>query len=378
MRKYPSVLSLLVIVLLVLSKKAYAIDGKCDTVHVGVYVTSIHNIDFKSMEYTVTYWLWQKTNNTRLDLLATLEIPNAKSNEKIFKIYDTAFGKNVSTGKPDTTIQILVKMQSVMKDSWNILSFPLDRQRMWLTIENSNYDINELVFELDTLGKQYDSIRVRRSIKGWEVKDFKVTIDTSEYKTAFGYESEVGPLSQYSQFKIVIIISRRVPELLFLKIFLGMYIAFMIALICFYIQPANYDSRFQLSVGALFATIGNKYIVEAALPESTSFTLVDSLHALTLIFILFTIGATIVSLRKVHRKNERIASMYDLRMADVLLVAYISLNVLIVLFIKRLDVTRNDENKIEVIFWSATIFLIFMSVIICFIESLTLLKRRQR
>src|SRR5688572_10097664 len=33
---------------------------KPDTVKVGLYVTSIHNIDFKQKEYTTTFWLWLK------------------------------------------------------------------------------------------------------------------------------------------------------------------------------------------------------------------------------------------------------------------------------------------------------------------------------
>lgn len=31
-----------------------------DTVKAGVYVTSIHDIDFKQKEYAVSLWLWLK------------------------------------------------------------------------------------------------------------------------------------------------------------------------------------------------------------------------------------------------------------------------------------------------------------------------------
>jgi hypothetical protein len=109
--------------------------------------------------------------------------------------------------------------------------------------------------------------------------------------------------------------------------FLGMYIAFLIAYICFYIQPANYDSRFQLSVGALFAAIGNKYIVESSLPEYAAFTLVDKLHGLTLFFILLTIAATINSLRIARRKKQAKATRFDMIAAQVLLVIYIICNI---------------------------------------------------
>ena len=43
-------------------------------------------------------------------------------------------------------------------------------------------------------------------------------------------------------------------------------------------------------MGGLFAAVGNKYIIDSLLPESSDFTLVDTLHSLTF----FTIFATLV------------------------------------------------------------------------------------
>ena len=40
----------------------------------------------------------------------------------------------------------------------------------------------------------------------------------------------------------------------------------------------GWTPRFGLQCGCPFAVIGNKYIIDSALPESTSFTLVDTLH----------------------------------------------------------------------------------------------------
>ena len=87
--------------------------------------------------------------------------------------------------------------------------------------------------------------------------------------------------------------------------FLGMYIAFLIAYICFYIHADGIDSRFGLSVGSLFAVIGNKYIIDSSLPESTSFTLVDTLHGLTLFFIFAVITSTAYSLKIVKEKKKK-------------------------------------------------------------------------
>ncbi|HMX38606.1 MAG TPA: hypothetical protein PKA94_15045, partial [Ferruginibacter sp.] len=114
---------------------------------------------------------------------------------------------------------------------------------------------------------------------------------------------------------------------LFWKMFLGMYIAFLIAYICFYIHADGVDSRFGLSVGALFAVIGNKYIIDSALPESTSFTLVDTLHGITLFFIFCVIAATAYSMKLVKNHKIKQANRFDMITAQVLLLLYILLNV---------------------------------------------------
>lgn len=109
--------------------------------------------------------------------------------------------------------------------------------------------------------------------------------------------------------------------------FLGMYIAFLIAYVCFYIHPDGMDSRFGLSVGSLFAVVGNKYIIDSSLPESTTFTLVDTLHGLTLFFIFTVVAATSYSLKLVKKYGNERAQRFDFKVAQVLLISYLILNI---------------------------------------------------
>jgi len=106
-----------------------------------------------------------------------------------------------------------------------------------------------------------------------------------------------------------------------------MYIAFLIAYICFYIHPDGIDSRFGLSVGSLFAVVGNKYIIDSSLPESTSFTLVDTLHGLTLFFIFCVITSTAYTLKLVKQNKYKEATRFDFIIAQVLLVLYVIANI---------------------------------------------------
>ena len=112
--------------------------------------------------------------------------------------------------------------------------------------------------------------------------------------------------------------------------FLGMYVAFLIAYACFFIHGDVIDARFALSVGSLFAVVGNKYIIDSSLPESTSFTLVDTLHALTLACILAVIAANAWSLHLVKKNKHKKADRFDMIFAQVLVGIYIRLNILFI------------------------------------------------
>ena len=70
-------------------QKIFAQDKTPDTVYTGIYITSIHDIDFKQKEYTVSFWLWLKYKNLEFDFAQNLEVPHAKTVTKSFSTVDT-------------------------------------------------------------------------------------------------------------------------------------------------------------------------------------------------------------------------------------------------------------------------------------------------
>ena len=215
-----------------------------DTVKTGIYITSIHDIDFKQKEYAVNFWLWLKYKNRDFDFLQNLEVPQAKSVNRSFATVDSSGDE----------IYMQMKLECIMKDSWKISNFPFDRQTLRISIENSQFDSRSLVFLPDTVGNHFDP---RFVLSGWTIDSCIMTTGIKKYETAFGDETAPKPHTEYSAFRVRLGITRDASGL-FWKMFLGMYIAFLIAYVCFYIHSDGMDSRFGLSVGSLFAVIGNK------------------------------------------------------------------------------------------------------------------------
>ncbi len=178
---------LLFLIIILLSFKSFAQNTPPDTVKIGVYITSIHDIDFKQKEYAVNLWLWLKYKNKEFNFPENLEIPQAKQVEKSFSTVDTSGGM----------VYVQMKLQCIMKDSWRIDNFPFDRQTLRFSVENSQFDKNALIFQPDTVGQHFDP---RFALRGWSIDSCVMTTGPKVYETAFSDETASKPRSEYSAF----------------------------------------------------------------------------------------------------------------------------------------------------------------------------------
>lgn len=287
-----------------------------DTVRVGTYVMSVHDINFHDQEYTARFWLWFIYNNKDFDFEKQLDITNAKSIDPPQLLEDSLEGKKYS----------MMKMKCVMKENWNVLDFPFDKQHLKIQIENSLFDKNNLVFKPDLKGSKFDS---DETLAGWNIKNFKVSAANNLYETGFG-DNRPGHDNQiFSAFLIEMDIERNTWGL-FMKIFVGMYIAFLISMVSFAPHPEELEPRFGLPVGGLFAAVGNKYIIDSILPETASFTLVDSLHALTFFTIFATLVVSAICLKLHDKGKHELCLKFNRLSAWVIAGGYILVNIVLV------------------------------------------------
>lgn len=283
-----------------------------DTVKVGAYVISLHDINFHEKEYTIRFWLWFVYDNPDFDFAKQLDIPNAKEIATPEIIVDSVDGKAWA----------IMKMKCTMKQNWDVRDFPFDSQNLKVQIENTLFDNRNLVFVPDTAGSRFDE---KEAIDGWRIRNFHVERQENDYETGFGDASN--PFQVFSTFNIEMDIERNAWGL-FLKIFIGMYIAFLISIISFTPHPSELEPRFGLPVGGLFAAVGNKYIIDSILPETTSFTLVDTLHALTFFAVFGTLMVSAVAL-KLHDNNKTEQAVRVSRRGAVIVISlYVLLNFL--------------------------------------------------
>jgi hypothetical protein len=288
-----------------------------DTVKVGCYFLSLHDFNFREKEFTARFWMWLVYDNPEIDFADGVEIPNAKMVN-----FDATVVDSLKNNK-----WVQLKITAVIKQNWSVNNYPFDKQELNVVIENSAYDSRTVVFIADTTGQHFDTDFV---IAGWTITRFHVSEGTSHYSTGFGDTSLEKPESEYSKIIVEIDIERNAWGLFF-KIFLGMYVSFAIAYISLWIDPEMAESRFALPVGGLFTAVGNKYIIDSYLPESSAFTMVDILHGLTFVMIFTIIFISVLALRYRTRQDLIHGKRVNSRLRNFLGICYVLVNALVVL-----------------------------------------------
>lgn len=279
-----------------------------DTVKVGVYITSIYSLGFAENDFGIDFWVWFVHNNADIDPKETMEIFNSES--QTFE-----YGTSESKGDYLWSVQ---KCRAMIKKNWAIARFPLDDQTLDVILEETDRDTSEIVYIADVENSKIDP---SVDLNGWIVEGFDIEPMVKTYNTTYGDPTLTGE-SSYARLQFTTKITRDSGRI-FLKLFLGLYVAFLIALAVFFLDGSEIGARTSLAVGALFAAVGNKYIVDSSLPDHTSFTIVDKIHNMTFALIFLSIVFNVISNASFRKGKARLGRRIDYGAFVFLMAAYI-------------------------------------------------------
>ncbi|MFK8161844.1 MAG: hypothetical protein AB8H12_05215 [Lewinella sp.] len=293
----------------------FTLFAQPDTVKIGLFITDLYDLNLSEKRFSADFWLWFNYADSTLAPMETIELTKARELDKRLDFVEEKGGVQWATQK----------ISAIFKADWNVQNFPFDVQVVTIDVEESDRDVGSLVYEVDTANTKYFS---EISIKNWEIVDFGVRNSAVVYPTDYGDPTLDGE-STYTQATVYFELKRK-SQGLFFTLFTGIYVAFFISVLVFFIDPVDVDPRFGLSVGGLFAAVGNKYIVDSILPQSTSFTLVDKIHVMTYIFLLLCIVLSVISLRLWKNKKMVQSRRLDRVSFIVLTLLYIVLNLVFI------------------------------------------------
>ena len=210
--------------------------------------------------------------------------------------------------------------------NWNLKEYPFDTQylqfQIGANIDTSIVRLNQSRFFKSTFSN------VKGLKEGYQ-------IDAIEFEEKFNEQTNeetffpgvirkaVYPVANYS-----IVISRS-GGWLFVKLFLGSFLAFIISWIVFLIPNEEFDSRISLTVGGIFGAIGNRYFVDSTIPAVQVLTKADMIN--NMILALLILNVLIVIVQKNNKINFGLLEQNKFAMIFTGL-AFVVLNTLIVLW----------------------------------------------
>ena len=125
----------------------------------------------------------------------------------------------------------------------------------------------------------------------------------------------------------VIISLKRNGSWLFLKLFIGGIISYLISCLMFLIPKEEFEAKINLAVGSIFGAIGNRYFVDSSLPGIQVLTKADLISNLIIIMIALNILAVILQRSKkinfAYLESENYDFFYSIYYFTIFLVAII-------------------------------------------------------
>jgi hypothetical protein len=251
-----------------------------DTCRVGIYFNSLTDFNISDQSFSADFWMWFNYKNDSLQFNDAIEVTNSKS---------SSFSNYAKT-KKDNINWDMMKFNAVVFKEWDVSAFPFDKQKLTLHIDHTIYDTKKLAFIADDGNSAIDSNLV---LSNWKIDSLAFYVDNQSYNTTFG-DPVIKGSSTYPSVTADIYLTRENSWNTLFKMLTGVYVAFSIVLLAFFVKPSD---RLGLCVGGLFAAVGNKYIIESVVPSTVSNTLFDNIHNITFIAIFIILVVAVISFR---------------------------------------------------------------------------------
>ena len=200
------------------------------------------------------------------------------------------------------------EMENKFHHKWDLRKYPFDKQKIrfsftslydtsYVRIKNSKKFISSANEYLPNLkdGFVIDTILFKEEfIKSEIIEPF----DNGIYDYQGGTErNEVRSRGVYE-----VVLSRQ-GSWLFFKLFLGSFLSLLLSWFVFLIPMSEFDAKSNLSVGAIFGAVGNKYFVDSAI-SSQVLTTADLINNLIITIVIFNV------LLMIYQKNEKIKNKF--------------------------------------------------------------------
>jgi hypothetical protein len=260
------------------------ISTTAQTVKVGLYPINLYALDISSNTYYMDTYIWFKWKGD-IDPIASLELTNA--------VEDWGMTQKPGYEKPekqaDGSLYQILRIEGRFSQPYDLAKFPLDRQQLGVTLENSIYTAKDLVYIADTKDSGYaDTL----SIQGWQIAGWKIQNLLHTYPSNFGLA--VPDVAPYSAIRYDLLVSRPLNYFIW-KLMLPLVVVLVSSWGALLLNPSYVESRISLPVSALLTIVFLQQGYSMALPEVGYLVLLDKIYVLSYLLVIAAIMETIIT-----------------------------------------------------------------------------------
>ncbi|MEP7329025.1 MAG: hypothetical protein ABI777_07420 [Betaproteobacteria bacterium] len=216
-------------------------------VRIGVFLYSVQQIDIARHSFRASFNVWWRYHGDDFDPIGTLQIVNAQQTSVIL-------GDRRKLPNGDT--YVVARVETTIEQVLDTSRFPFDRHRLQIVIE-SLYEDDYLQYVVDTTASMLD---LEVYSPGWQITDFSIHEERKKYHTDFGLPERTN--DEYSR-AIIEVTAEHVGWALVIDYFIGFITSILICLLAFLVNPRLLPARATMIGTAVFAAVGNKYVVNS-------------------------------------------------------------------------------------------------------------------
>lgn len=274
-------------------------DAKPREVTVGMYLDGIASLSILDAKWNPVFYIWFKWRGDDINPGETFVIVEGEILSKTLLESKVVDGEHYA--------RYLVKAE--VTKFFNGSRFPVDDHLLTISIEDGAMTWQELTYVPDTANSAISS---RVKMPGYAAYQSGIVMKPHAYKSNFGDPTlPTGTKRTYAQliYSVWNIRSGYGP---YLKVFIGLYAAILIAMLAFFVKPTDVDPRFGLGVGGFFGAVANALLSASLVPDAGVFTLMDMVNGVGMITIFLTLVQSTISLYLFDiRDNVALSRAFD-------------------------------------------------------------------
>ncbi len=326
---YKKILSLLFWMILIqsicsaMSQNKLSLPSRSVRCKTGIYIKNLR-IDQANEEFKVLFYWWIRVDSIEKGFNAQkvkqIEFINSVNEVEITQeILDTIKGYYYLTGVCQSTTPFKADYHR----------FPYDKQNLFISLENKNHNINEIVFVSDPRFQNFNrltdgNIEILNGDQ-YSISNLSSVNSTYTYNTNFGDPLVTGN-DIYSRINFRVEISRN-PTGIMLKLGLPLFLVLVLSYLVFFIPDHEISTASALTVTSLLAAIAFQWTINDSLPKVSYYTTVDRVFYLVYSFIFYAMAQTVFTynLSNGNSRAKKISQTIELHSRWIFPVSFVTI-----------------------------------------------------